>query len=75
MQAKISLLAKLSFGKTVPVSGVPAKGISKIASVDFEYAKILKVAPCSRAAAVTHYVLLALSPPSLPYCALLLVDD
>lgn len=42
VQAKISLLAKLCFGKTVPWETVPTVGISKISSVDFEYATILK---------------------------------
>jgi homoserine dehydrogenase len=34
--------AKLAFGKTIPVASVHTSGISKITSVDFEYAKILK---------------------------------
>jgi len=42
VQAKIALLAKLSFGKTVPWETVPTSGISKVAKVDFEYAKTLK---------------------------------
>ncbi len=42
VQAKIALLAKLAFGKTVPWETVPTAGISKVDSVDFEYAKILK---------------------------------
>lgn len=42
VQAKIALLSKLAFGKTVPVSTVPTTGISKIGKVDFEYAKIMK---------------------------------
>ena len=42
VQAKIALLAKLAFGKTVPWDTVPTTGISKITSVDFEYAKTLK---------------------------------
>jgi homoserine dehydrogenase len=42
VQAKIALLAKLAFGKTVPWETVPTTGISKITSVDFEYAKTLK---------------------------------
>ena len=42
VQAKIALLAKLAFGKTIPVPAIPTAGISKIASVDFEYAKILR---------------------------------
>eukprot|EP01035_Chromulina_nebulosa_P018227 gene18227-23896_t len=42
VQAKIALLAKLGFGKTVPWESVPTKGISKISAVDFEYAKLLR---------------------------------
>eukprot|EP01038_Epipyxis_sp_PR26KG_P006854 gene6854-9385_t len=42
VQAKIALLAKLSFGKSVPFETVPTTGISKIAKVDFEYAKSLR---------------------------------
>lgn len=42
VQAKISILAKLTYGKTVDPSTVPTKGISSITAVDFEYAKILK---------------------------------
>jgi len=42
VQAKIALLAKLAFGKTVPWETVPTSGISKVTAVDFEYAKILK---------------------------------
>lgn len=42
VQAKISILAKLTYGKTIDPSTVPTKGISSITSVDFEYAKILK---------------------------------
>ena len=39
---KICLLAKLAFGVTVPPRSVPCKGISRLTSVDFEYAKLLK---------------------------------
>jgi homoserine dehydrogenase len=42
VQAKISILTKLAFGKTVPWETVPTVGISKITAVDFEYARILK---------------------------------
>jgi len=42
VQAKIALLSKLAFGKTVPWETVPTVGISKISSVDFEYAKTLR---------------------------------
>lgn len=41
VQAKISILAKLSYGKTIDVTTVPIKGISSITSVDFEYAALL----------------------------------
>mmetsp|Transcript_2099 Transcript_2099/g.6401 ORF Transcript_2099/g.6401 Transcript_2099/m.6401 type:complete len:416 (-) Transcript_2099:314-1561(-) len=41
VRAKIALLAKLAFGATVPVESIPTEGISKIQSVDFEYAKLL----------------------------------
>lgn len=41
VRAKIALLAKLAFGVTVNVDVVPTAGISKIQSVDFEYAKLL----------------------------------
>lgn len=41
VRAKIALLAKLAFGPTVPVTGIPTKGISEISAVDFEYAKLL----------------------------------
>lgn len=42
VQAKISLLAKLAFGCTVPWETVPTVGISKLTAVDFEYAAMLK---------------------------------
>ena len=42
VQAKISILTKLCYGKGVDPNTVPTEGISKITSVDFEYAKILK---------------------------------
>lgn len=42
VQAKISLLAKLAFGRTVPWETVPTVGISKLTAVDFEYASMLK---------------------------------
>jgi homoserine dehydrogenase len=42
VQAKIALLAKLAYGKTVPWETVPTAGISKITKVDFEYARSLK---------------------------------
>eukprot|EP00981_Chlorochromonas_danica_P000033 scaffold21_cov179-Ochromonas_danica.AAC.6 len=41
VQAKIALLAKLAFGKTVPVQSIPTNGISKLTSSDFHYAKLL----------------------------------
>mmetsp|Transcript_2195 Transcript_2195/g.2997 ORF Transcript_2195/g.2997 Transcript_2195/m.2997 type:complete len:436 (-) Transcript_2195:261-1568(-) len=41
VRAKIAILAKLAFGQTVPVSSIPCSGISKISSIDFEYAKLL----------------------------------
>lgn len=41
VQAKIAILAKLSYGKTIDVTTVPIKGISSITSVDFEYAALL----------------------------------
>ena len=42
VQAKISLLAKLCFGCSVPVDSVPTSGISKLTAIDFEYATMLK---------------------------------
>eukprot|EP00612_Vaucheria_litorea_P006515 CAMPEP_0171474450 /NCGR_PEP_ID=MMETSP0946-20130122/2433_1 /TAXON_ID=109269 /ORGANISM="Vaucheria litorea, Strain CCMP2940" /LENGTH=439 /DNA_ID=CAMNT_0012004385 /DNA_START=81 /DNA_END=1400 /DNA_ORIENTATION=+ len=42
VQAKIALLTKLAFGATVPVSSVPCQGISKLTSIDFEFAKMMK---------------------------------
>ena len=39
VQAKIALLAKLSFGQTIPVNEIPTTGISKITTTDFDYAK------------------------------------
>jgi homoserine dehydrogenase len=41
VRAKISILAKLAFGTTVPVESIPCMGITEISSVDFEYAKLL----------------------------------
>lgn len=41
VRAKIAILAKLAFGKTVSVPDVPCLGISQVSSVDFEYAKKL----------------------------------
>jgi homoserine dehydrogenase len=42
VQAKIALLAKLSFGKSIDPATIPTAGISAISAVDFEYAKLLK---------------------------------
>lgn len=42
VQAKISILTKLAYGKTVIPDTVPTKGISSIGSIDFEYASLLK---------------------------------
>jgi hypothetical protein len=42
VQAKIALLTKLTFGKSVPFETVPTTGISKLKKVDFEYARTLK---------------------------------
>lgn len=39
VQAKIAILAKLSFGVTVPVDQIPTSGISALAAIDFSYAK------------------------------------
>lgn len=39
VQAKIAILAKLSFGVTVAVAEIPTSGISKLGAVDFSYAK------------------------------------
>ena len=42
VRAKICLLAKLAFGKSIEnIEQVPCKGISQINTVDFEYAKLL----------------------------------
>ena len=41
VRAKIAILAKLAFGKTVPVNSIPCTGISQLGAVDFEYAKLL----------------------------------
>lgn len=41
VQAKIALIAKLAFGKTVDVHHIAATGISSVDAVDFEYAKLL----------------------------------
>lgn len=39
VRAKISILAKLAFGTTVPIDAIPCKGITNISVIDFEYAK------------------------------------
>lgn len=39
VRAKIAILAKLAFGKTVSVDEIPCAGITKITSADFAYAK------------------------------------
>jgi homoserine dehydrogenase len=41
VQAKVSLLAKLAFGQSVPLSSVPCSGISSIGAADFSGAKAL----------------------------------
>ena len=46
VQAKIAILSKLAFGVYVPFASVPTVGISSITSVDFAYAKTLKVLLC-----------------------------
>ena len=42
MQAKIAILAKIAFGRTIEPSAIPTAGISAITAVDFEYARLLK---------------------------------
>jgi homoserine dehydrogenase len=42
VRAKIALLAKIAFGKTVAVDEIPCTGISKLTAVDFEYAALLQ---------------------------------
>ena len=42
VQAKIALLANLAYGKVVSTSIIPTAGISSVAAIDFEYAKMLK---------------------------------
>jgi len=41
VRAKIAILARLVFGRDVPYTGIPCKGISQITSTDFVYAKQL----------------------------------
>ncbi|OQS02791.1 homoserine dehydrogenase [Thraustotheca clavata] len=41
VQAKIAILAKLGFGCHVPPSTVPTTGITRIKTIDFEYAKLM----------------------------------
>ena len=42
VQAKIALLTNLAYGRVVPTETIPTAGISSVASIDFEYAKMLK---------------------------------
>eukprot|EP01042_Synura_sphagnicola_P006786 gene6786-8687_t len=42
VQAKIALLAKLSFGQHVNVATIPTVGISSVTATDFEYARVMK---------------------------------
>lgn len=42
VRAKISIMAKLAFGKTVAIANVPTVGISSITSADFAYAQSMK---------------------------------
>lgn len=42
VQAKIALLVKLAFGKTVPIAVVPTVGISSVTSADFANAREMK---------------------------------
>ena len=39
VRAKIAILAKLSFGTTVPVHTIPCMGITNVSVIDFAYAK------------------------------------
>lgn len=39
VRAKIAILAKLSFGTTVPVQCIPCMGITNVSVIDFAYAK------------------------------------
>ncbi|OQR91599.1 homoserine dehydrogenase [Achlya hypogyna] len=41
VQAKIAILAKLGFGVHVPPATIPTTGITRIKTVDFEYAKLM----------------------------------
>lgn len=41
VRAKIAIMAKLAFGTTVSIEDIPCSGISRLSSVDFEYAKLL----------------------------------
>merc|ERR1711920_130911 len=42
VQAKIAILAKLAFGKTVIPETVPTQGITKVNTADFQYAAMMK---------------------------------
>ncbi len=39
VQAKIAILAKIAFGRTVSLSHIPTKGISSIGKVDFDFVR------------------------------------
>jgi len=41
VRAKIAILAKLAFGRSIDLQCIPCKGISDISLTDFEYAKLL----------------------------------
>jgi len=70
VRAKICILAKLAFGKTVGVEEIPCAGISKITSTDFAYAKdqlqctikLIGTAACDEKDQLAVYVTPALVP-------------
>ncbi len=41
VRAKIAIMAKLAFGRTIPISKIPCIGITKILPIDFDYAALL----------------------------------
>lgn len=70
VQAKIAILAKLGFGKSIPFTSIPTTGISSLSSKDFEYAKHLnatvKLIGTSQMNKTTKSVSVFVSPNIVP---------
>lgn len=70
VRAKIAILAKLSFGQTIPLESISMNGITKITSLDFLAAKFLncsiKLIGLARIESLTNNLTIYVTPMVVP---------